>query len=119
MARLQTTTPWGRTVLFAVLLGIFLVLVEAVEGEGGKDSNTGSELQPRGGYPKKPYAQNQAVLQASHVEFVGNATRTSAPGVALFERAYSKCHAQLSLMSPCDLVSCCRYHLIVFKGIIC
>jgi hypothetical protein len=82
--------------------------VEEKRGEEQLDAE--SEIQHRhgGGYPKKPYAQNQAVLQEpSHVAFVGNVTRTSSAGLALFERAYSRCHVCFTVfMSFCALLSC-------------
>lgn len=90
--------------LFAFLLSMVLgMLVDAVEERRGEEQlDAESELPQRhgGGYPKKPYAQNQAILQEpSHVTFVGNATRTSSAGLALFERAYSKCHMRFTVFT--------------------
>ena len=114
MAYLHRATSWRSMALFAVLFGTVLGMLEAAEE--GEDFDTELEFQQRGGYPKKPYAQNQAILQASNVAFDGNATRTSAAGVALFERAYSKCRAPLCSVSLCTLVCCCGYHLSYVMG---
>ena len=70
---------------------LFFGVLEAA----GQDFDSELESQQRGGYPKKPYAQNRAILQVSSVTFDGNATRTSTAGVALFARILFDGHAEL------------------------
>jgi hypothetical protein len=100
MVYLRRATPWRSVALFAVLFALFFGVLEAAD----QDFDSELESQQRGGYPKKPYAQNQAILQVSSVTFDGNATRTSTAGVALFERAYSKSRARFCSMLLCTLV---------------
>jgi hypothetical protein len=94
--------------LLSMVLGMLVGAVEEKRGEEQLDAESELQQQRAGGYPKKPYAQNQAVLQEpSHLAFVGNATRTSSAGLALFERAYSECYVCFTVfVSFCALLSC-------------